>query len=249
MTFSRRLRWHQVGVSAKLYWLASLSTLAVVLLAVASIHFAWVTEDAALQLDQKGFAAVENSGRLQALLAQHRQIVESAPAEVDRSRLEVSQREFLAKTSQLSSLIDRLDRGQQADKVARDLQTQIANDIPKLVTAAQQVMFYAYNFAQDSAIASATTYAKIADDVQDKIRQYRAHQVAVANVSVSTLLDGARSLLFWVSISAVAALLLIGPVGLTTTRGVLRRLSLITSYMVRLAKQPIAEEVPSSWRS
>ncbi|MGA7429814.1 MAG: EAL domain-containing protein [Xanthobacteraceae bacterium] len=244
MTFAERFRGH-FGMSAKLYWLASLSTLAVALLAVASIHFAWITEDAALQLDQKGFAAVETSARLQALLAQHRQIVESAPAEVDRSRLETSQRDFLAKSAQLSLLIDQLDRGLQSDKIARDLRTQISNRIPELVTAGQRVMFYAYNFAQDNALASAAAYAKTADEVEDEIRQYRVHQVSVANDSVSTLLSSARSLLLWVSISALAALLLIGPVGLTTTRGVLKRLDLITKYMARLAKQPITEPVPS----
>ena len=134
------------------------------------------------------------------------------------------------------------------DKLIRspmNFESQISDGMPKLVKAGQQVMFYAYNFAQDNALASAAAYAKIADDLEDKIHQYRMHQVSVANSTVSTLLDGARSLLFWVSISALAALLLIGPVGLTITRGVLKRLNLITSYMVRLAKHPIAEEVPS----
>jgi diguanylate cyclase (GGDEF)-like protein len=242
--YSNPFRW-RIGVSAKLYWLAALSTLAVAILATASIHFARITEDAARQLDQTGFAAVENSGRLQALLAQHRQIVESAPAEVDRSRLETNQREFLAKSSQISALIDQLDHGPRTDEVASDLGAQISDEMPKLVAAGQQVMFYAYNFAQDNALAAAATYAKVADDVEDKIHLYRTHQVSVASTTVSTILDSARSLLFWVSISALAALLLIGPVGLTITRGVLKRLNLITTYMARLANHTISEEVPS----
>jgi diguanylate cyclase (GGDEF)-like protein len=240
-TIARR----QIGVAAKLYWLASLSTLAVAILAAASIHFARVTEDAASRLDQTGFAAVENSGRLQSLLAQHRQIVESAPAEVDRSRLEISQREFIAKSSQLSVLINQLNRGEKADQFSNEFQAQITNEMPALVTAGQQVMFYAYNFAQDNALGAAAEYGKIADDLEDKIHQYRLHQVSVAGATVSALLDSARSLLFWVSISAFAALLLIGPLGLTVTRGVLSRLGRITTYMSRLAQQPLAEEVPS----
>jgi diguanylate cyclase (GGDEF)-like protein len=235
----------QIGVAAKLYWLASLSTVAVAILAAASIHFARVTEDAATRLDQTGFAAVENSNRLQSLLAQHRQIVESAPAEVDRSHLEISQREFIAKSSELAVLINQLNRGEKADQFSNDFQIKIMNEIPALVTAGQQVMFYAYNFAQDSALASAAEYGKIADDLGDNIHQYRLHQVSVAGSTVATLLDSARSLLFWVSISAFAALLLIGPLGLTVTRGVLSRLNRITTYMSRLAQQPIADEVPS----
>src|ERR1700728_272502 len=98
----------QLGAAGKLYWLASLSTLAVAVLAAASIHFARVTEVAASRLNQRAFATVENSAHLQSLLAQHRQIVESAPAEVVRSRLEVGQRELIAKSSELSALLNKL---------------------------------------------------------------------------------------------------------------------------------------------
>ena len=59
------------------------------------------------------------------------------------------------------------------------------------------------------------------------------------------MLDSARSLLFWVSTSAFAALMLIGPFGLTVMRGVLSRLKRITVYMSELAKQPMIEAVPS----
>ena len=100
-------------------------------------------------------------------------------------------------------------------------------------------MFYAYNFAQDKALEQAAIYGKIADDLEDKIHQYREHQIDVANATVSTLLGSARSLLFWVSTSAFAALMLIGPFGLTVMRGVLGRLKRITVYMSRLAKEPI----------
>jgi diguanylate cyclase (GGDEF)-like protein len=234
----------QLGAAGKLYWLASLSTLAVAVLAAASIHFARVTEVAASRLNQRAFATVENSAHLQSLLAQHRQIVESAPAEVVRSRLEVGQREFIAKSSELSALLNKLD-DEKSDPFSDDLEAQITSELPALVAAGQQVMFYAYNFAQDKALEYAGTYGKIADDLEEKIHQYRDHQIDVANSTVSTLLDSARSLLFWVSISAFAALMLIGPLGLTVTRGVLSRLKRITVYMTRLAKQPVTEEVPS----
>src|ERR1700739_3121990 len=135
----------RIGVSAKLYWLAGLSALAVAILAVASLHFSRLTEDAATQLKEKGFVAVESSARLQSLLAQHRQIVESAPAEVVRSRLDKIQREFIARSSQLSLLVNQLNRGQHSDEGADALQGQIRDELPKLVTAGEDVMFYAYN--------------------------------------------------------------------------------------------------------
>jgi len=235
----------QLGVAAKLYWLASLSAAAVAILAIASIHFALITETAATHLNERGFEAVESSARLQSLLAQHRQLVESAPAEVDRSRLEVSQREYIAKSSQLSSLLHELGQ-KKVDQEAEKIQIQIAAELPDLEATAQQVMFYAYNFSQDKALESAAAYAKVADDLEAQIRQYRLHQIRAANYAVSSLLQSAQSLLFWVSTSALAAFLLIGPFGLTITRAVLTRLNRITSYMSRLAKEPIAEEVPSS---
>jgi len=243
-------KWRQqplgryLGVAAKLYWLAALSTLSVAILAAASIHFAHVTETAAARLSQRAFATVESSARLQSLLAQHRQIVESAPAEVERPRLEISERAFIAKSSELSALLETLN-SQKSDAVADALETQITSEVPALVKAGQQVMFYAYNFAQDKALEQAAIYSKIADDLEDKIHQYREHQIDVANATVSTLLDSARSLLFWVSTSAFAALMLIGPFGLTVMRGVLTRLKRITVYMSRLAKRPLAEAVPS----
>jgi diguanylate cyclase (GGDEF)-like protein len=233
-----------LGVAAKLYWLAALSTLSVAILAAASIHFAQVTETAAARLSQRAFATVENSARLQSLLAQHRQIVESAPAEVVRSRLELSERGFIAKSSELSALLEKLN-AEKSDDVADGLEAQITSEIPDLMKAGQQVMFYAYNFAQDKALEQATIYGKIADDLEDKIHQYREHQIDVANSTVSALLGSARSLLFWVSTSAFAALMLIGPFGLTVMRGVLGRLKRITVYMSRLAKEPTAEAVPS----
>jgi len=59
--------------------------------------------------------------------------------------------------------------------------------MPKLVTAGQQVMFMPIISRQDNALASAAAYAKIADDIEDKIHQYRVHQVTVASTTVSTL--------------------------------------------------------------
>ncbi len=240
----RRILPRRLGLAAKLYLLAALSTLAVAILAGSSLHFARVTEAAAAQLSGKAFKTVENSALLQSLLAQHRQIIESAPAEVDRNRLEASQRAFIEKSSELFALIKRIDRDQD-DTIARQLETQINDGLPLLVKAGQEVMFYAYNFAQDKALESAAAYARVADGLEDQIHHYRSHQIAAANATVSALFDSARALLFWVSTSAFVALIMIGPLGLAVMRSVLGRLDRITRYMTRLAGQPLAEEVPS----
>ena len=75
---------------------------------------------------------MENSARLQSLLAQHRQIVESAPAEVVRSRLELSERGFIAKSSELSALLEKLN-AEKSDAVADGLEAQITSEVPDLI--------------------------------------------------------------------------------------------------------------------
>jgi diguanylate cyclase (GGDEF)-like protein len=241
---AKRLAGARPSVFVKLFLVATLSAIAVAVLAVAALHFASVTETAANRLYEDGFQGVESTGRLQGLLEQHRRIVESAPAEVERKRLEATQRAMIEKSSQLSVLLKELIR-QRADPIADQLEEDINKKLPLLVQAGQDVMFFAYNFAQDKAIENAVIYSKAADDIQLLINDYRTRRLAIADAAVQSLLDAARSLFIWVSVSAVAAVLLIGPFGLTITHGVLSRIARITNYMSRLASHKVEEEVPS----
>jgi diguanylate cyclase (GGDEF)-like protein len=236
-------KW-RIGIRAKLYCAAVLSTIAVAVLTVASFHFARVTDVAADRLYHEGFEGVENSTQLQSLLEQHRRIVESAPAEVDRKHLEASQRAMIEKSSQLSTLLKDLVVRVSDPKVDA-IETEMAAKLPKLIERAQNVLFYATNFAQDKAIDSATEYARTADEFEQLIRDYRARRMSLADAAVLTLSESARTLTLWVSFSALTALLLIGPIGLTITRGVLSRIERITSYMSRLASHEVTEAVPS----
>ena len=83
------LSWGQ-RVSTKLLAVAVATTTAVLVLTAAAVHFAKTTETAAERLHLEGFVAVERAASLQTLLEQHRRIVEAAPAEVDRKRLNFS---------------------------------------------------------------------------------------------------------------------------------------------------------------
>jgi diguanylate cyclase (GGDEF)-like protein len=235
---------HRLGIATKLYCVAALSVAAVAFLVLVSLHFAGVTDSAADRLYHDGFEAIESSARLQALLEQHRRIVESSPAEVDRKRLEASQRAMIEISSQLSALVNELTRrnnGPDADAIEQ----RIANDIPELIRRGQDVLFYAYNFAQDKALEATVSYAAVADRVQDLIREYRSDRMKTADQAVSRLLESARGLVLWVSAGALAVFVLIGPLGLTITRGVLRRLGRITTSMVRLAHHDTTLAVPS----
>src|ERR1017187_6355832 len=97
-------KW-RLGIRTKLYCVAIFSAFSVALLAAASFHFARTTSVAADRLYHDGFEGVESFAQLESLLEQHRRLVESAPAEVDRQVLEVSQRDMIRKSAQLTRFI------------------------------------------------------------------------------------------------------------------------------------------------
>jgi diguanylate cyclase (GGDEF)-like protein len=232
------------SVFVRLILIGILSAIAVAVLAVAALHFASVTETAANRLYKDGFQGVESTSRLQDLVEQHRRIVESAPAEVERKRLEGTQRAMIEKSSELTALLLELT-SRRDDPIADQLEEDINKKVPLLVQSGQDVMFFAYNFAQDKAIENAMIYSKIADEIQSLINDYRARRLQIADAAVQSLSDAGRSLFIWVLVSAIAAVLLIGPFGMTITHGVLFRIARITNYMSRLASHEVEEEVPS----
>jgi diguanylate cyclase (GGDEF)-like protein len=192
----------------------------------------------------EGFPGLESATRVQTLLERYRRIVETAPAEVDRERLKASERDMKLRGAALSALIKRLN-DHQSDPVSSLIEQEFAQKLPQLIGLGEKVMFYAYNFAQDKALENAAKHAKVADDIQDLIQMYRDRRMKIANAAVAKLLQSAQSLIIWIVVSAVAAFILIGPLGLAITRRVLSRLARITDYMMRLARHDAIEEVPS----
>jgi diguanylate cyclase (GGDEF)-like protein len=232
------------GIAFKLYCVAGLSAIAVAVLSISAYHFARVTQAAARSVYHQGFPGLESSTRLQTLLEQYRRIVETAPAEVDRTRLKVSERAMVQRGEQLSALIKDLN-DHQSDPVSDSIEKQFAQKLPQLLDLGRKVLFYAYNFAQDKSLEYAAQHAKVADEVQGLIQTYRDHRMKIADSAVLILFDSAEALIIWILASAIAAFILIGPLGLTITRGVLSRLARITDYMTRLARHGRIEEVPS----
>src|SRR5580704_17241069 len=137
-----------LGIKAKLYCVAILSALSVAILAASSLYYARTTSAAADRLYHDGFEGIESFSQLESLLEQHRRLVESAPAEVDRQVLEVSQRDMVLKSTQLARLISDISfRNINTD--TSEIEQELTRKIPNLIEAGQDVMFYAHNFAQD----------------------------------------------------------------------------------------------------
>jgi diguanylate cyclase (GGDEF)-like protein len=115
-----------------------------------------------------------------------------------------------------------------------------------LFEAADQVAFYANEFAQDKAVEQANDYAYVANGIERLIKSYRDLRLEEAREAISFVTATARSLAVWVLMSAFAAIVLIGPIGLTTMHRVLSRLGRITHAMTRLARHDTTAVIPSS---
>jgi diguanylate cyclase (GGDEF)-like protein len=235
----------RLSIAAKLYCVSVLSFAAVGTLATASIYFARSTETAGRHLYQDGFVGVESSSRLNLLLEQHRRIVQSSPAEVERNRLQSARAALAELAEKFEDLLDeRADDKSEAGH-ARALRTAISQLMPELTKRAQTVIFFAENFAQDKALEAAANYARTADNIQDQILAYRAERQKIADSAVAQLYSSSHALIAWALGSTLLALLVLIPLGHIIMRGVLRRLGRITEAMMRLAQYDTTVEVDS----
>jgi diguanylate cyclase (GGDEF)-like protein len=229
------------SIAARFYSLAALAIVAVSGLAISSIYFAKTTETAATYLYGDAHVGALNATRLELLLEQHRRIVESMPAEVDRARLKNSQAQLDVVRSRLIGLIGNLYDGSSVDTAER----RIADSFPIIFESGDRVAFYAYNSAQDKAYEFAAEYAARADNTQRLVQNFREQRLKDADASVSRLLAAAKSLTVWVILCTIATLILIGPIGLMIAHKVLSRLRLITGAMAKLARNNTAITIPS----
>jgi diguanylate cyclase (GGDEF)-like protein len=231
------------SIASRLYFFAVLALLAVASLSVASIYFSRTTENAAQHLYSDSFLGVVSSARLEILLANHRRIVESMPPEVDRDRLQADKNDLEQIKRRLLALIDDIGAKKSTDHAS--LESRIAAALPALFEAADQVAFYANEFAQDKAVEQANDYAYVGNGIERLIKDYRDLRLREAQDAISFVSSTAKSLAVWVLLSALMAVLLIGPIGLATTHRVLSRLAGITQAMIRLARHDTTTVIPS----
>src|SRR5262249_27661363 len=103
----------------------------------------------------------------------------------------------------------------------------------------------AHEFAQDKAAEAVEAYSRIASEIQLLIGRYRDLRLREARNSIDIVSTTVRSLAVWVLLSAMAAMILIGPIGLATMHKVLSRLSGIREAMALLARNELAIAIPS----
>jgi hypothetical protein len=231
------------SIAGKLYCFALLSIIAVVALAACAVYFAKTTETAAHRLYDHGFRGTLSAARLSLLLEQHRRLVESMLSEVDRERIDHGRHDLASTKIKLAELMEEIV-GQRSDLPASALERRIAASLPALFEAAQKVVFYANDFAQDKASEQAEDYSSVANGIQILVRDYRDQRLHEAEEAVAFMLASAKSLTIAVLICAFAAFVLIGPIGLATMHRVLSRLGDVTGAMVKLSRHETATVVP-----
>ena len=231
-------------LATKLYCFAALSIIAVATLATASIYFSNATEHAAKVLYGEGFIGLDNSGQLALLLGDHRRIVESWPAEVDRKRVEDERREVVQIGAQLSALVTDISSNKKGE-IPDFIENRIQASLPTLFEEAEKVAFFAKEFAQDKAAESVEQYSRIAERLQLWVGAYRKLRRDEAQEAVAFVSKTASSLALSVLVCVLIAFILIGPIGLATVHNMLSRLAGVTQAMARLATNDTTTVVPS----
>ena len=143
---------------------------------------------------------------MEVLLERHRRLVESAPAEVDRPRLELSSSSSVALELQLTLLIE------EGDVTLRATLSELVTQLGK---GRERAFDYAQNFAQDSAMLAAEEYAVIANAAAFQISSLRARKSTMVEASVRALADMAAAFDTWLWACVIAALIILGPLGMT----------------------------------
>ena len=243
-TLLRDFRTRGGGLATKLYSFAFMSIMAVAALAAASIYFSNATERAAKILYGDGFIGITDAARLEQLLGDHRRIVESWPAEVDRQRIGREKKELDQIQTELSALTSQIVDRKRAD--APDaVENRIEASLPELFAEAEKVAFYAHEFAQDKASERVQLYSRNAEQIQLWVGTYRNLRMDEAREAIASVSKTASSLTLWVLVCVGIACILIGPIGLTTVHNMLLRLTRITEAMARLAAHDTTTVVPS----
>ena len=224
-------------LSARLYAIAGAALLAIELLAGAAIHYAASTSEALESLHTETLAAMVRAAEIERTVEKHRRIVEGAPSDFDRERIVAGRAALAALEQRIAELL-----AERPDDYARH----IATAMPLFASEGLAVLDLAAQYAQDRASQAAGVYAGRAESLQGTIGDWRRASFGAGEAQIALLLGNSRRLLGWVFVTALVALVLIGPVSLMLMRSVTGRLAGIGEAMLRLARNDTSVVVPAA---
>lgn len=232
------IRWpvHFHSIAAKLNALGVMVLFAMLVMAAAAIYFATATGQAAHHLYRTGLFGVVEAGELELLLERHRRIIEAAPVEFDRIKIDKDRRDTEAIADRMVAL---------ANQRHEYYLNSISELLPEFVDTGRRVLFLAANFAQDRAMEAVEEYKARAYQVEIQIRRFRQNRLDIADKDVIELLASGRALTEWVILSALVGVFVFGPLSFFMVRQISTRLNAITETMLRLARNDTRVTIPS----
>jgi methyl-accepting chemotaxis protein len=230
-------------VSTKLYTIVGLLLVSVLAQSASSILF---VERMSVSGDtlNSSFTSVDSLAGFQSYIERHRRIVESAPAELDRSKLKETRSELadlseLVETKFTEALGSREGRESNPDEAAAKATMQ------DMLRLGLEVISLADRFAHDKAgLLAQGPYEKAGDAMQDFLQKERAYRLGRVKQSAAVLDDIARKSRMVAIGSALFALLLLAPLGFLITHRIVVRLNQISAAMLALARNNANVDIP-----
>ena len=224
------------GIAANSWFVATLALVALTSLALPALRLSEVITSASAYVSSVVLGDLTTAAEFQVALEKHRRLVESAPAEVDRTELERDEATAVRLEAELASLID----GSHA--AFRDA---IGLQLPDLRRKRAEVFNFALNFAQEKAATASSQYATVANVIAERIGTYRKEQGVQIAVWSSDLRDIAHTFRNWLWGSVIATVIILGPIGMTIIHKTVTRLVQLRAVIIRLSNRDSSVDVPS----
>ena len=229
------------AVSTKLVMVSGAAALALLCIAFAAIHFARSTSAAADRVYREGILGLLAATRLELALERHRRIVESAPAEFDRTVLASDLKQLGQLDEQLITEI--AAAGETLNAPANNGIT-LEILVKQLIQSGRRTMKLAESFAQDSAYASAQEYERLATSLDQRVTEYMKQRTSIISLEVKNLSKSAGRLERWINSSILVLLLVLAPIAGYIVSDVFSRLARMHSVVRELSNDRFEGVVP-----
>jgi methyl-accepting chemotaxis protein len=210
-------------------------------LGTAAMLFSWKTERSTERVFEDGVVQLLLATRLEATLLRHRRIVESAPAEVERSVLVKERKQLDQLSAQLRREFDSVRRKSEASIFAERANSEM---VLQLIEAGERTLVYAENLAQDRAKATADEYEKIAIRLEQLVENYRSERFKAAKTETADIVSNANAFKIGIGVIIAVIALLLVPFGIAVLRNVFRRLARIRAIVLGFAEIGTSIEIP-----
>ena len=235
------------SIAFRLHGIVATAFVALLALTAVSLHFAQRTRDAASLLMGDGLHASSLATQLDLLLEQHRRMVLSLPAQLDRSRLFTVQNSVRAVNRELVAVGSEMQRANTSE--VRALGDQLSRELPDLLSVTDDVLELAVRYRQNASLDMAQgPYAFVAERMQQRISLWRDQRGAILQEQAEGLSASADELISRV-VGCAGLVTLLGIVAFVASRRVLRRIERIKSAMLHVAMADTDVCIPSLGRA